>query len=66
MYWDDKYGTQSVSNEASCNFGTIFFKVKVVVSIRFLNFIWFAGGCSNERDLEQGQSEYNLKFILAG
>jgi len=38
---------------------------KIMVSW-FLNFNSFAGGCPNERDVEQGQSEYDLKLFLVG
>lgn len=31
-----------------------------------LNLIGVAGGCSNEGDLEQGQSEFDLQFLLVG
>jgi hypothetical protein len=66
MYWDDKYGTQSVSNEASCVFSSSSVNLCNMLSHTVLNLIGVAGGCSNEGDLEQGQSEFDLQFLLVG
>lgn len=38
MYWDDKYGTQSVSNEASCYFGS-FLMAEVEMFYNFLKVV---------------------------
>jgi len=35
MYWDDKYATQSVSNEASCVLNWLKYFYVVVVSLEF-------------------------------
>lgn len=69
MYWDDKYGTQSVSNEAcflfhkSLSMGLFlcffFFKSSNIILLR-------AGGCPDEGAFEQGQPESYLQFILIG
>jgi hypothetical protein len=37
-----------------------------ILSHMILNLIGVAGGCSNEGDLEQGQSEFDLQFLLVG
>jgi hypothetical protein len=66
MYWDDKYGTQSVSNEASFIFSSSSVDLCNILSHMILNLIGVAGGCSNEGDLEQGQSEFDLQFLLVG
>lgn len=66
MYWDDKYGTQSVSNEASFIFSSSSVNLCNMLSHMILNLIGVAGRCSNEGDLEQGQSEFDLQFLLVG
>lgn len=67
MYWDDKYGTQSVSNEASFGFVfgfSLFFSPFVLILAPWYkvscdidsqkSLCFSAGGCSDEGDLEQG------------
>ena len=53
MYWDDKYGTQSVSNEVSFIFGLFDYLVKEGVVMFYMSWkFWLTGGCSDEGHVE--------------